>query len=154
MKTLAVSILLGSLALTTSCLHPRLPAEPAQQGGGPVRRPDRMTAELTGPVSLNKGIPLTLTLFSKSDGSRRDFTNYSFMFVVLGEDGGQVGGPNVFIREAITVELQLDGKEATYEPRIHFYRDKEGLVPGRKYQLVCAMPPCDLAAAVWFTLVE
>lgn len=126
-------------------------ASPATQ---PVPRPDRMKAELTGPVSLRKELPLTLTLYSKSDGARRQYTNYSFMFVVLDEDGKQVGGPHVFIREAVIVKLNLDGKEATYKPRLMFYHDKEGLVPGRKYQLVCAMPPCDLAAAVWFTLAE
>jgi hypothetical protein len=113
-----------------------------------------MTAELTGPVSLRAEVPLTLKLFSKTDGSRPHFTNYSFMFVLLDENGQQVGGPHVFIREAITIKLNLDGKQATYKPRLSFYREREGLVPGRKYQLVCLMPPCDLAAAVWFTLGE
>ncbi len=89
-------------------------AAPATQ---PVRPPDRMKAELTGPVSLQKEVPLTLTLYSKSDGARPHYTNYSFTFVVLDEDGKQVGGPHVFIREAIFIKLNLDGKEATYKPR-------------------------------------
>ena len=121
---------------------------------GPTRPPDRMTAELTGPVSLRGRLPLRLTLFSEDDRPRRDYTNYSFTFVVLDEDGKQVGGPRVFIREAITVKLKLDGKEATYEPALTLDHYKEGLVAGRKYQLVCVMPPCDLAAAVWFTLAK
>ena len=120
----------------------------------PVRPPDKMDAELTGPVSLQKELPLTLTLHSKSDGERPHYTNYSFMFVVLDENGQQIGGPNVFIREAITIHLKVDGKKSTYKPRLNFYSDKPGLVVGRKYQLVCSMPPCDLSAAVWFTLTE
>jgi hypothetical protein len=139
------------VVLLAFCCSSCADAAPATQ---PVRPPDKMKAELTGPVSLRKELPLTLTLYSKSDGARPDYTNYSFTFVVLDEDGNQVGGPHVFIREAITIKLNLDGKEATYKPRLLFYKDKEGLVPGRKYQLVCVMPPCDLAAAVWFTLAE
>lgn len=143
MKTLPLFIVLAILSAGW--------AAPATQ---PVRPPDRMDAELTGPVSLQKELPLTLTLHSKSDGERSHYTNYSFMFVVLDENGQQVGGPHVFIREAITIKLKLDGKESTYKPRLLFYRDKPGLVVGRKYQLVCSMPPCDLSAAVWFTLAE
>jgi hypothetical protein len=124
--------------------------QPATQ---PVRPPSRMMAELTGPVSLQGGVPITLTLFSESDGERR-FTNYSFMFVLLDEDGHQVGGPHVFIREAIRINLELNGKESTYKPRLAFYPDREGLVVGCKYQLVCLLPQYDLISAVWFTLTK
>ncbi len=119
----------------------------------PVRPSSKMTAELTGPVSLQGEIPITLTLFSESDGEHR-YNNYSFMFVLLDENGHQIGGPHVFIREANIIELKVDGKEFTYKPQLMFYRERKGLVVGRKYQLVCLMPPCDLAGAVWFTLTE
>ena len=112
-----------------------------------------MTAELTGPVSMRGEVPLTLKLFSEGDGRRR-YNNYSFMFVLLDEHGQQVGGPHVFIREAITVVVELDGRESTYMPRLVFYPDRKGLVAGRKYQLGCLMPPCDLATAVWFKLTD
>jgi hypothetical protein len=139
------------VVLLAACCLSFVGAAPATQQVLPF---DEMRAELTGPVSLQKELPLTLTLYSKSDGERRNYTNYSFKFVVLDEDGKQFGGPNVFIREAIFVKLNLDGKEATYKPRLLFYRDKEGIVPGRKYQLICVMPDCDLGAAVWFTLAR
>lgn len=124
-----------------------------QSATQPVRPPFKMKAELTGPVSLRGEIPITLTLFSNSDGERR-FTNYSFMFALLDEDGHQVGGPHVFIREAIRIDLELNGKESTYKPRLAFYRDREGLVIGCKYQLVCVMPQYELISAVWFTLTK
>ena len=57
-------------------------AGPATQ---PAKLPNRMTASLTGPVSLRRQVPVTLTLFSKSEGQRRAFNNYSFMFVLLDE---------------------------------------------------------------------
>ena len=147
-------VLILVLALCCSALvgaEPTTQRDPAARPSGPP--PLRMTAELTGPVSLREEIPLTLK-FSRDRDARGRFINYSFMFVLLDEKGQQVGGPHVFIREAIHVDVDLDGKESTYKPRLVLYRDRKGLVVGQKYQLVCVMPDGDLACAVWFTLAE
>ncbi len=138
------------LAMVALCLACSAAVRPTSQ---PIRPPIRISVEITSTVSLQKEVPLKVTLFSESDDLPA-YQNYSFMFALLDDKGQQVGGANVFIREAIFIDLHLRGRQAVYEPRLAFYAGREGLVAGRRYQLICVLPDAGLAGSASFTLAE
>jgi len=124
-----------------------------------TRAPTRVSVVLPNEVSTRQRVPLAITLYYNGDETAQlrngTLTNYSFLYLLLDEKGQQVA-VNPFIREAVTVDLQLKGRQPIYEPAPTFNSYCKQLVPGRKYQLICVLPsrPFPLADSAWFTLTD
>lgn len=117
----------------------------------PTRPPFRMVAELTGPVSKERMLPLKLTFFSEDDALHQ-YKDVDFLFVLLDERGQQVGDPSVFITDAVVVPVELKGKVATYQPRLIIAPSRKDVIVGHRFQLISIMHSTGLASSSWFTL--
>lgn len=112
-----------------------------------------MISELGGPASKERMLPLKLTFFSKDDLVRKYRTD-EFLFILLDEQGQQVGDPNVFVTDAVVANVELRGRVAKYEPRLMVSPSRKDVAVGRRYQLVSIMRSTGLASSVRFTLVK
>lgn len=109
-----------------------------------------MTAELVGPISKERMLPLKLTFYG-DDTTAREYASNEFIFVLLDENGQQVIDPG-FITDAVVRRVELRGPVSTYKPRLMVDPNRNTLAVGNHYQLVSIMWPTGLVGAVLFTL--
>lgn len=134
-----------SIIFTLCCMA----AAPSSRPGA---APFRMTAELVGPISKERMLPLKLTFYG-DDTTAREYASNEFIFVLLDENGQQVIDPG-FITDAVVRRVELKGPVSTYTPRLMVDRNRNTIAVGHRYQLVSIMWPTGLVSAVPFTLAK
>ena len=121
----------------------------------PVQPPSKMTMTLPKQLSKRGDIPIILSFLNES-GEVQRFMSFSFVFVLLDEDGAQVS-TDPFIFEAVIREVVLEGRKPSYKPRLAFDTYCKELQVGKHYQLICVLPTSSvsaLAGSARFTLIE
>jgi hypothetical protein len=121
----------------------------------PTMPHESMTVVLPAEFKQGVRLPLKLT-FKFSTAEDRAISTGDVNCVLLGEDGQQVGGGDLFDLADSNVKTVLRGKEPSFEPAVKFDPYHTEIVVGKKYQIVCTWkyPGGELAGSAWFTLTK
>jgi len=120
---------------------------------GPHRYPETIEAKFTGPVLLDRRLPIEITFAFPEDRPRTILENM-VEFYPLDKSGRQIDR-ETFITAAYPLPVELNGTSPVMLPRISFEHEiRNRLQVGKTYHFLIVCQPFRLATSVPFKLDE